>query len=52
MYIECIVNGYILDVGTVLYMAGSLRYRKKIHPSFNVNSMQSKNKPFENFRRV
>ena len=42
LYIELRVHGYILDVGTVLYMAESLRNRMSIQLCFNGYSVQCK----------
>ena len=36
--IKHIVHGYIWNAGTVLNMAGSLRYRLIKHPCYNVKS--------------
>ena len=41
-YVEHRVHGYFLGAGTVLYIAGSLRYLRIKHPSFNAHSLQSK----------
>ena len=42
LYIEYSVHGYILGAGTVLYMAGSLRYRRMQHFCYNLHSVQFK----------
>ena len=41
-YIEHTVYGYFLGAGTVLNIAGSLRYLRLKHPSFNAHSLQCK----------
>jgi len=41
-YIEHTVYGYFLGAGTVLNIAGSLRYLRLKHPSFNAHSLQFK----------
>ena len=38
-YIEHRVHGYFLGAGTVLYIAGSLRYHRKKRPSINAPSL-------------
>ena len=45
-YIEHRVYGYILVARRVLYMAGSLRYRRIKHSWFNAHSVQCKNTPY------
>ena len=41
-HIEHRVHGYFLGAGTVLYIAGSLRYLRIKHPSINAHSLQFK----------
>ena len=41
-YIEHRVHGYFLGAGTVLYIAGSLRYLRIKQPSINAHSLQFK----------
>ena len=48
-YIELRVYGYFLSAGTVLYIAGSLRYLLIKHPSFNAHSLQCKRKLYALF---
>ena len=40
--LKILLNGYILDVGTVLYMAGSLWFRRIKQSCFNAQSLQRK----------
>ena len=44
LYIEHRVHSYLLVLGKVLYIAGSLRYLRIKHTSFNAHSLQCKRK--------
>ena len=52
MYIEYRVYGYILGAGTVLYLAGSLRYRRIKQLCFNAPSLQCKSTLYTVFRCI
>ena len=52
MYIEYRVYGYILGAGTVLYLAGSLRYPRIKQLFFNAPSLQCKSTLYTVFRCI